>query len=546
MASKVFRRVAGLNPGYSVFDLSYEKKLTCDFGQLIPIMCDEVVPGDRFTIGNEVVIRFQPLVAPILHEINCYVHYFFVPYRLLWDKWEDFITGGVKGDFEADLPLWIPGNVDESVSKNSLWDYFGFPIIDDIRTSDIGQFPLDFPRRAYNFIWNEYYRDQNLQRQYRYKEDQVTGVDIDKFRMNGEGDSGSILFRNWEKDYFTSSLPWQQRGTAPALPITGVIPVDWNLPALPGGVNIPLGQTVPVTGAFNDYYNNPGDAVVRGNATAGSHVAKLNRNQNAGLEQYSSIDLGEATTFNVADLRLAFQIQKWLERNARGGARYTEFLKAHFGVYPRDERLQRPEYIGGSKSPIIISEVLQTSRTDQGQSPQGNLAGHGITADRTFCGKYRATEYGLIMGIMSIMPRSAYQQGIDRQWLRKTKYDFYFREFANLSEQAIETREIYVTNNKDQNMKILGYQGRYDEMRVKRNMVVSEMRDTFNYWHLGRVFSGPPLLNESFISLQNSLPSLKRVFAVQNRPGIIVNFGNLIKAVRPMPIQAEPGLIDHN
>ena len=216
-------------------------------------------------------------------------------------------------------------------------------------------------------------------------------------------------------------------------------------------------------------------------------------------------------------------------------------LRAHFGVSPRDDRLQRPEYIGGSKSPVIVSEVLQTSSTDA-TSPQGNMAGHGVSASATYCGKYRATEYGLIMGIMSIMPRAMYQQGINRQWLRRSRYDFYFPEFANLSEQAILNCEIYETGVEATNKSIFGYQGRYDEMRTKQNMVCGQMKSVFDYWHLGRIFSTQPLLNSSFVTCNPD----KRIFAAPSEPGFIVQFANLIKAWRPMPIQSDPGFIDHN
>lgn len=484
--AKVFDFVSGLRPGRSVFDLSYEKKFTCDMGELIPVMADEVVPGDVFKFGNDIVVRMQPLVAPILHEINAYVHYFFVPYRLLWDDWEDFISGGVEGDFADPIPRWSPSNF----SKYSLWDYLGFPLVDVQGIS-----PLDFPKRAYNLIFNEYYRDETL----------VSELDV--------AINESIKKRAWEKDYFTSALLWQQRGTAPALPISGVTSATWN-PAL-------------ATGAATLMYD------------AATNRPKTSADK-AFLES-NTVDFSDAATFNVADLRLAFQIQKWLERNARAGARYTEFLRSHFGVAPRDDRLNRPEYIGGSKSPVIVSEVLQTSSTDA-TSPQGNLAGHGLVADATFVGKYHAQEYGVIMGIMSIMPRSAYSQGFDRQWLRETKYDFYFPEFANLSEQAIIKAEIFATDvSEADNKTIFGYQGRYDEMRVKRNMVCADMRDTFNYWHLGREFVTAPVLDETFITCNPS----KRIFAAPSEKGLIVNFRNNIKAIRPLPIVSNPGLIDH-
>ena len=457
------------------------------------------------------MIRFQPLVAPVLHEINQYVHYFFVPYRLLWDEWEDFISGGFDGDDASVLPRWEPEGTPTPVLNNaigSLWDYFGFPTGIDPN----GAYPLDFPRRAYNFVFNEYYRDETLQ---------------DEVLLTND----TILNRNWEKDYFTSSLPSQQRGTAPALPISGTTAAVFD-PAAFGALGVVPASTEQIWTNSNTASNN---ALYGYNATAIANIrGALNRN---------SIDLSVATTFDIADLRLAFQVQKWMERNSRAGVRYTEFLKAHFGVSPRDERLNRPEYIGGSKSPVIISEVLQTSSTDA-TTPQGNLAGHGITISDAYCGKYHATEFGLIIGIMSVMPRTAYQQGINRQWLRRTKYDFYFPEFANLSEQAIEKAEICATTSSAHNIDIFGYQGRYDELRIKSSMVCGLMRTDFDYWHLGRQFDvgSPPALNESFIQC---IPR-KDIFAVPSEPGLIVSFGNVVRAFRPIPLSAEPGLIDHN
>ena len=499
--SGVFNTVQPARPGRSVFNLSYEKKFTCDMGQLIPIMCDEVVPGDKWKIGNQSVIRFQPLVAPAMHEINVYVHYYFVPLRILWDDWEDFITKGVNGDFSDPIPEWNPTNT----AKGSLWDFMGLPV----GVVPTGRLPYDFIRRAYNRIYNEYYRDETLQAEVAETNE-------------------AILNRNYEKDYFTASLPWQQRGTAPAVPITGMGKAIW--PSAAFGIS-----PASATGVSIEDISTPNPRLISLNATGKTNLKTV-------LE-LNTVDLSAASTFDVSDLRQVFQLQKWMERNARGGVRYCEFLHMHFGLNPRDDRLQRPEYLGGSKSPIVISEVLQTSSTDA-TTPQGNLAGHGVGVNQSFCASYQAQEFGLILGIMSVMPRTAYQQGIDRQFLRKTPFDFYFPEFANLSEQAIERCEIYATNVEAENKTLFGYQGRYDEMRFKRNMVCSEMRDVFDYWHLGRKFSTPPLLNSSFITCDPA--NTKRIFAVEDAPGLIVNFGNLIKAIRPLPIQSTPGLIDHN
>lgn len=517
---KPFKHVRQNRPPRSAFNLSYTKLATADLGFLYPVMCDEVVPGDIWKIGNQMVIRFNPMVAPILHEINAYVHYFFVPYRLLWGpnteideegSWEEFITGGFDGEDDSVLPRWIPATPATECAIGSLWDWLGF---EPGKANYAGAYPMDFPRRAYNMIVRDYYIDENI-------------TNMDTFSLLRT----HLTTRSWEKDYFTSALPWQQRGIAPALPITGTTSAVWPAAMFEDGsltgFEAPMVRTAVVGNTWRT-------------ASSGAHI-NLEDMMNA-----NTVDLGVASTFDIADLRLAFQIQKWLERNARSGARYTEFLKAHFGVSPRDDRLQRPEYIGGSKSPIIVSEVLQTSETDG--TAQGNLAGHGISVSDTFCGTYKATEYGLIMGLLSIMPKPMYQNGIDRQWLRETKYDFFFPEFVNLSEQAILNREIFVTDgNVETNEGIFGYQGRYDEMRVKRNQVVGLMRTDFDYWHLARQFATVPALNGSFIHTGGSTGPIRKDFlAAPSEPAMFIHFANIIKAIRPLPVIAEPGLIDHN
>ena len=353
--------------------------------------------------------------------------------------------------------------------------------------------------------------------------------------------------RAWEKDYFTSSLPWQQRGTAPALPLSGVGSVNFAGAGIyDTGIGIYPGNSEDPTFYQTIVPANSADVVSEtANPNAVRRPLQVSKSELKNLLDNNSFDFSNATTFNVSDLRLAFQIQKWLERNARGGVRYTEFLRSHFGVSPRDDRLQRPEYLGGSKSPIIISEVLQTSGSNiTGQStPQGNLSGHGLTADKNSCFTYHAKEFGYILGILSVMPKPSYQQGINKQWLRFTKYDFYFPEFSHLSEQAVTEEEIYAIDGADsQNGSIFGYQGRYNEMRYKPNQVCGGLRDTFAYWHLGRQFSAPPNLNSGFITC---VPR-KDIFVSQNEKGLIVNFANIIYASRPMPYISDPGLIDHN
>lgn len=508
----IYQYTGALSPARSMFNLSYSKMLTCDMGQLIPVICDEAVPGDIWQISSEAVLRMQPLVAPVMHEINVYLHLYFVPYRILWPKneaetdgWEIFITGGQTGDLEPVQPVWQP-TTDSEMAVGSLWDYLGFPT--GLTAAGMqGPFPVDYPRRAYNLVWNEFYRDENLQNK----------------RLLSDT---TIALRAWEKDYFTSALPWQQRGTAPALPVTGTSKAIWpnaDFVNYPTGVNAQGFRSE--AGVSNKTFN------------AGSAQGIVNAQA---FFADNTVDLSSATTFDVSDLRQVVQIQKWMERSARGGVRYTEFLRSMFGVSPRDDRLQRPEYFGGSKSPVIVSEVLQTSSSDV-TTPQGNMAGHGIAVQAMYGGKYHCQEYGLILGLMSILPRPMYQQGINRQWLRPTRYDYYFREFANLSEQAIERAEIYYSGVEAENKTLFGFQGRYNEMRQKDNMVTSQMRSIFDYWHLGREFSSAPALNSTFITC---VPR-KDIFAVPSVPGFLINWGNRIKALRPMPVEPVPGLMDH-
>lgn len=500
----VFKLVGSNSPKRSAFNLSYEKKFSCDMGQLIPVMCDEVVPGDILDISGSMVIRFQPLVAPVLHAVDVYCHTFFVPYRLLWEDWEEFITGGPLGTAAPTLPRWEPES-DPEVAIGSLWDYFGFPNLAAYPQAATDSLPLDFPRRAYVFIFNEYYRDETLQTEIEF-DPIATPIDVP-------------LYRNWEKDYFTSALLWQQRGTSPAFPITGQTNAEWDI----GLIDIAA----------------PGDFGWSGNT---NHAAAATSDNRTGIHAFlnsNTVDLSNADPLNIADIRLGFQIQRWLERNARAGARYTEFLRSHFGVSPSDERLNRPEYIGGMKAPVIFSEVLQTS--ESGTTPQGNLAGHGLTVSASRHGNYRVQEFGLVMTMFSIMPKPSYQQGINRQWLRKTKLDFYFPEFAHLSEQEIKQGEIYWTDDETDNQTVFGFCGAYDEMRVKNSIVCGAFRTVYDYWHLGRIFNAAPTLDETFIQC---IPR-KDIFAVPSEPGCLVQYGNLIKALRPMPIIAEPGLIDH-
>nr|WNN13367.1 MAG: major capsid protein [Microvirus sp.] len=543
----VFSSVLGNKVGRSVFDLSHVKRFTCDMGQLIPVYFDECVPGDTRKIGMQCVTRFQPLVAPILDSVDLTVHYFFVPTRLLMNKeddWNTFLTGGKDGkDNSVSLPLWSFKRVDSSSSaypfsngivytKYSLWDYFGLPCTNDdnfsinVRNSNN---VLSFPQRCYNLVWNEFYRDENL---------------CDEVSL----ENSTILYRAWKKDYFTSALPWQQRGIAPALPLVGTVPVD-NLVGNEYSLNqfkfLLENARASETVLSFDNVN-----MAKGNLdSSNGHV--VGAKGVLGSSSTPSVNLGNAAAFDVASIRQAFQIQRWLELNSRGGVRYTEFLRSHFGISPKDEVLGRPQYIGGTKSSIVISEVLQTSRTEdstqtQKGSPLGRLAGHGLGATSDYICTFTSKEFGYIIGIASWMPKPSYQQGVNRIFSRKTKFDFYFPEFAHLSEQAVTNGEIFATGT-SKDSEIFGYQGAYNEMRYTPSFNCADMRDTFSYWHLGRIFDSAPKLNAGFLTTNSAFDGgiRKDIFASPKEPGLLVQFANIVKAIRPLPVYGTPGFVDH-
>ncbi len=504
----IFEGIGRARINRSVFNLSHEHSTAFDMGQLIPALMLEAVPGDIFRMQSQVLVRLMPLVAPAFANMNATLHTFFVPYRILDEDWTDFITKGITGENSYTLPRWDSG--DKTV--RSLWDYMGFPL----NISPDGAEPLDYVRRAYNAIYNEYYRDENLQ---------------DEVADNSE----VIHIRAWEKDYFTSAFETPQRGTAPAFPISGTTFADFNDVLTDGTVDLTTAKGLEAGVRITDLPLRPYSKIgLRGGSPTDQSYLKQTLNQNV-------VDFSNATTFDLEDFRWTAVIQQTMERAMRGGVRYTEWLKSMYGTAPRDERLDRPEYIGGSKTPIIISEVLQTSETSA-NSPQGNLAGHGISFSQGGNGNYRVTEFGIIMGIISILPRAIYHQGIHRQWQRKTPYDFFNPLFANLGEQEIKQSELMATTGKDQNDTIFGFQGMYNEMRYMPSYVTANLRPGQNLeqYTLARSFASPPGLNSDFIQCQPG----KRIFAVHrpDEPSFLVSIKHIIKAVRPLPIQPVPGI----
>lgn len=546
--ANIFNSIRMKRPRRNAFNLSYESKLTLNMGELVPIMCMPVVPGDKFRVNTESLVRLAPLVAPMMHRVNVFTHYFFVPNRLVWNDWETFITQGIDGEQKPVFPKFDLNMLSYSMllrdgmfRDGSLWDYLGLPSIGKIGTladdkaspnsvnvPQVGFTVSALPFRAYQLIYNEYYRDQNL-------------TEPISFSL----DSGEILIadlrnlltlrrRAWEKDYFTSALPWLQRGPEVTVPVGGdqfstvtldrtagnQIVLNNNGRAADGELFAP--GTAGVTGTLG-WKNESGSS---------SGPAWLDPN---GTLKVDTSQLG----VNINDLRTSNALQRWFERNARGGSRYIEQILSHFGVRSSDARLQRPQFLGGGRMPISVSEVLQTSSTDE-TSPQANMAGHGISAGVNNGFKHYFEEHGYIIGIMSITPRSGYQQGVPRDFTKFDNMDFYFPEFAHLSEQEIKNKEIYLSDDVNYNEGTFGYTPRYAEYKYKASESHGDFRGNLAYWHLNRIFADKPNLNTTFVECNPS----NRVFATSETEDdkFWVQLYQDVRALRLMPKYGTPML----
>lgn len=501
----VFNHVSVTRPKKSTFNLSHEKKLSMKFGQIVPILAEEVVPGDTWRVNTESLVRFAPMLAPIMHRIDAFIHYFFVPNRIIWDEWEDFITGGEDGLTKPVPPtLSILEENKYIAAIGSLYDYFGLPTIDPSITVTASEAISLLPFRAYQKIYNEYYRDQNLQ-------DEIDYTNVAR--------AVELRYRAWQKDYFTSALPWAQRGPDVALPIE-------------------MNYTDYSTAKYADDGSPAGSITFRT-----SPAGIINDDPVSRAIRIENLEVGNAAELTINDLRKSNRVQQWYEKSARFGSRYVEQLLGHFGVISKDARLQRPEYIGGGRTPVSVSEVLNTTGivSQDGGDVQGGMSGHGVAVGNTPTMKRYFTEHGWIMGLLTVMPKPAYQQGINKKWLRSDKFDYYFPEFANLGEQEIQNRELYkdwTTNNSD-NRATFGYQERYAEYKYIPSTVHGDFRESLDFWHMGRKFANRPNLNEDFIKLDDT--DIKRIFAVQDGTDYLwIQIYNDIRAIRPMPVHAIP------
>lgn len=512
MSKNLFNTIRLKKPGKSVFDLSHDVKLSCNMGDLIPTLVLECVPGDKFNIGCESLVRFAPMVAPVMHRMDVYMHYFFCPNRLLWPNWEEFITAVST----AAPPHAGPNvSVGSSLTYNNytkLLDYMGIPAPVDYAgapttaTATINALPL----AAYLKIYDDYYRDQNLVN---------SGNSVFVPLVDGSNNANVELFelrkRAWEHDYFTAALPFAQKGAQVSMPL-GAVTLD---------------TTVPQGGKLQESQAAGGSVAAAGNVIA--HVSGAMQDSTGSDIVYDPNGTLKVDATTINDLRRAFRLQEWLEKAARGGTRYVENILSHFGVRSPDARLQRPEYITGTKSPIIVSEVLNTTG-ESGGLPQGNMAGHGVGVTSGKYGGYYCQEHGFIIGIMSIMPKTGYQQGIAKQFLKyDDPFDYYWPSFAHLGEQEVVQDEIRAFDAGSAGSAVFGYVPRYAEYKFMSGRVAGEFRTTLDYWHLGRIFGSTPHLNEAFITCDPD----PRIFAVTtpNVDHMYCHILHKIRAVRPMP-----------
>lgn len=506
-----FSQVPRANIQRSAFARDHGYKTTFDAGYLIPVFVDEALPGDTFNLNMTAFARLATPLTPFMDNLFVESFFFAVPYRLIWDNWEKFNGAQDNPGDSTDYLTPIITAPSGGWVANSLEDYFGLPVgIDNVWNNA-------FHHRAYNLIWNEWFRDENLQ-------DSVT---VSKDDGPDDPADYTLLKRGKRRDYFTSCLPWPQKGPAVDLPL---------------GTSAPVATDAPLATHMGIY-----------STGQGGYRRLVQAGDNIGIDYDTTVvtqgnslyaDLSEATAATINQLREAFQIQRVYERDARGGTRYTELVRSHFGVVSPDARLQRPEYLGGGSSPVNVTPVPQTSE-GTATSPQANLAAFGTLSMRGHSFSKSFTEHCVVIGLVCCRADLTYQQGMDRMWSRRTRWDYYWPALAHLGEQAVLNKEIYAQGTAADD-DVFGYQERYAEYRYKPSKITGEFRSSFaqslDAWHLSQDFAALPLLNDTFIQED---PPIDRVIAVTDEPHFLADFFFNFRAVRPMPVYSVPGLIDH-
>ena len=555
------------------FDRSHVYKTTFNSGKLIPVFVDEVLPGDTTRMSVNYFARLATPIKPIMDNIYLDWFFFFVPNRLVWEHWQNFCFEQEDPDDSTDyvIPAIMANDNKNNNYVGSLWDYFGLPINTSGTISGISALPF----RGVYLIWNEWFRDENLQKSVKIQKGDTNEI-LNSARVSDQPSwlfkSGTGIFpgypcppRGKRHDYFTSALPWTQKGPGVSVGLAGTASIvdptpdngyllhsDANQLAVvsaargegrSGGYRVAAGNGVV---SFSRHGSDSDSSSVGGFAgNTDSPVTISAQVGSAYLGNDSYVDLDTSSIFTINSLRTAFQMQKFYERLARGGSRYTEVLRSFFGVVSPDARLQRPEFLGSFTKMINVNPIAQTSATDT-TSPQGNLSAYGVTAAKFHGFTKSFVEHGYIFGFVCARADLTYQQGINKMWLRSTVYDFYWPTFAHLGEQAIELREIYAQGSEADAI-VFGYQERYAEYRYKPSQITGKFRSSvtggsLDVWHLSQFFNNAPTLNEEFIT-EN--PPIKRIIAVQDEPEFLLDIGFRYTTVRPMPMFGTPGLVDH-
>lgn len=555
-----FAMIPQANIRRSVFDRSHVYKTTFNEGQLIPYFVDEVIPGDTFSLNPVEFCRLATPVVPFMDNIYIESFFFFVPSRLVYDKWVNLC--GEQENPEDSTDYLVPTVSLSGDMTNKIPDYMGIACASgSFNNISVNSLPF----RAYWLIWNEWFRDENLQKSVKVSKGETNTV-LDPMGQSTANPNYGLPsgVSNWfdpaprgkRYDYFCGALPWPQKGEAVDLPLGSSATITQ---VAPGTGYVAIGTDSYVgyasapssdTGYCQVSSRNQSSVTLRSSSSENSvgglassgTVTALNLNKFLGVG--STVDLSSASAITINTLRQAFMLQRYYEIDARGGTRYTEKLQAHFGVTNPDARLQRPEFLGSHSSMMNINPVTQTSSTDS-TTPQGNLAAFGINAQRYHAFTKSFSEFGYVIGLINVRADLTYQQGVNKMWLRSDVLDFYWPSFAHLGEQTIQNIEIYCQGN-DDDKKVFGYQERYAEYRYKPSLITGQFRSTYkqplDIWHLSQKFASLPTLSDEFIQ---DHPPISRVVAVPTYPHFLLDVKFNLKCIRPMPMFGIPGMMGH-